>query len=206
MRPLLKLRMTKLQLVTYPHPILRHKSKPIVRVDVELHDMISQMFEIMYEFRGVGLAANQVNLPLRLFVANPTGERSEKEQELVFINPVLNKPKGNEESEEGCLSLPGINAPVKRSKSLHVNAFDRRGQEISGEVSGFLARIIQHETDHLDGVLFFDRLSEEMARPLEEDLGKLERRFQEAQNQQLVPSIDEIQKQIADWEARYCQL
>ena len=196
--------MTKLQLVTYPHPILRHKSKPIVRVDAELRDMIAQMFEIMYEFRGVGLAANQVNLPLRLFVANPTGERAEADQEMVFINPVLNKPKGNEESEEGCLSLPGINAPVKRSKSLHVNAFDLRGNEIQGEVSGFLARIVQHETDHLDGVLFFDRLSEEMSRPLEDELVKLERRFQESQTQNLIPPIEEIQKQIADWEARYC--
>ena len=196
--------MTKLQLVTYPHPILRHKSKPIVRVDSELQAMVAQMFEIMYEFRGVGLAANQVNLPLRLFVANPTGEREEKDQELVFINPVLNKPKGSEESEEGCLSLPGINAPVKRSKSLHVNAFDMRGQEIQGEVSGFLARIIQHETDHLDGVLFFDRLTDEMMRPLEEDLGKLERRFQESQSLNLIPSVAQIQTEIAGWEARYC--
>lgn len=196
--------MTKLQLVTYPHPILRHKSKPIVRVDAELHDMVAQMFEIMYEFRGVGLAANQVNLPIRLFVANPTGDKAEKGQEMVFINPVMNKPKGNEESEEGCLSLPGINAPVKRSKSLHVNAFDIRGQEIQGEVSGFLARIIQHETDHLDGVLFFDRLSEEMARPLEEQLGNLERRFQESQSQNLIPPIEQIQSEIAAWEARYC--
>nr|MCU0721735.1 peptide deformylase [Pirellula sp.] len=70
--------MAKLQLVTFPHPVLRHKSKPIVRVDAELLDLVNQMFEIMYDFRGVGLAANQVALPIRLFVANPSGDRKEK--------------------------------------------------------------------------------------------------------------------------------
>ncbi len=126
--------MAKLQLVTFPHPVLRHKSKPIVRVDAELHDLVNQMFEIMYDFRGVGLAANQVALPIRLFVANPSGDRQEKEQEMVFINPVINKPKGTVEAEEGCLSLPGLNANVFRSKSLEVNAYDLQGNEIAGPV------------------------------------------------------------------------
>lgn len=148
--------MLKLQLVTYPHPTLRHRSKPILRVDAQLKEIVEQMFEVMYEFRGVGLAANQVNLPIRLFVANPSGDKEERDQEMVFINPVINKPKGTLEAEEGCLSLPGINAHVKRSRSLQINAYDISGTEIAGEVDGFLARIIQHETDHLDGMLFID--------------------------------------------------
>lgn len=196
--------MAKLQLVTFPHPILRHKSKPIVRVDAELHDLVNQMFEIMYDFRGVGLAANQVALPIRLFVANPSGDRQEKEQEMVFINPVVNKPKGTVEAEEGCLSLPGLNANVFRSKSLEVNAYDIQGNEIAGPVDGFLARIIQHELDHLDGVMFIDRLTEESQRPLAEDLAKLVRRFHEARSEGSIPNDQQLAEQIAMWEKKYC--
>lgn len=196
--------MAKLQLVSFPHPILRHKSKPIVRVDAELHDLVNQMFEIMYDFRGVGLAANQVALPIRLFVANPSGDRKEKEQEMVFINPVVNKPKGTVDAEEGCLSLPGINANVLRSKSLDVNAYDLQGNEIAGPVDGFLARIIQHELDHLDGVLFIDRLTEEGQRPLLDDLAKLVRRFDEGRSEGTILSDQQISEHIAMWEKKYC--
>ncbi|XZE17907.1 peptide deformylase [Pirellulaceae bacterium SH449] len=196
--------MAKLQLVSFPHPVLRHKSKPIVRVDAELHDLVNQMFEIMYDFRGVGLAANQVALPIRLFVANPSGDRKEKEQEMVFINPVVNKPKGTVEAEEGCLSLPGINANIIRSKSLEVNAYDLQGNEIAGVVDGFLARIIQHELDHLDGVLFIDRLTEEGQRPLQDDLSKLSRRFDEGRSEGSIPSDDKLAEEISTWEKKYC--
>jgi peptide deformylase len=196
--------MAKLQLVTFPHPILRHKSKPIVRVDAELHDLVNQMFEIMYDFRGVGLAANQVALPIRLFVANPSGDRKEKEQEMVFINPVVNKPKGTVVAEEGCLSLPGVNAHVLRSKSLDVNAYDLQGNEIAGPVDDFLARIIQHELDHLDGVLFIDRLTEEGQRPLLDDMAKLVRRFDEGRSEGTIPTDQQLSEQIAIWEKKYC--
>lgn len=162
------------------------------------------MFEVMYEFRGVGLAANQVNLPIRLFVANPSGDKNERDQEMVFINPVINKPKGTVEAEEGCLSLPGINAHVKRSRSLQINAYDISGTEIAGEVDGFLARIIQHETDHLDGMLFIDRLSDETRRPLDDDLYKLERRFLESREQGTIPSDGQLADETAAWEKKYC--
>ncbi len=99
----------------------------------------------MYEHRGVGLAANQVNLPFRLFVANEMGNPDEGE-ELVFINPVISRGKGIDESEEGCLSIPGVNRQVKRNKSIHVNAYSLDGKEINQTVEGFLAKIIQHET------------------------------------------------------------
>ncbi|AMV30981.1 Peptide deformylase 1 [Pirellula sp. SH-Sr6A] len=196
--------MSKLQLVTYPHPILRHRSKPIQRVDAQFKDLIEQMFEIMYEFKGVGLAANQVNLPIRVFIANPTGDPDEKDQEMVFINPVINKPKGSVEAEEGCLSLPGINAQVKRSKSLQVNAYDLSGNEIAGEVDGFLARIIQHELDHLDGMLFIDRLADETLRPLIEDIAKLERRFIEGRELHQIPNDGELAEERTQWESKYC--
>ncbi|MFN5919340.1 MAG: peptide deformylase, partial [Planctomycetota bacterium] len=101
---------------------LRFTSKPLARVDDSLREMIEQMFQIMYEHRGVGLAANQVNLPLRLFIANPTGEKDSGE-ELVFLNPVIQKASGSFEADEGCLSLPGLHGTVKRNKSVQVNAY-----------------------------------------------------------------------------------
>jgi peptide deformylase len=195
--------MAALQLITYPHPTLRHPSKPIVRVDAELKAMIDEMFDIMYEFRGVGLAANQVNLPIRLFIANPSGDKDEG-PEMVFINPVVNKAKGAAEAEEGCLSLPGINAPVKRNKSLHINAYDMTGREINTEVEGYLARIIQHEVDHLDGVLFIDRLSDEMRRPLEEQLQSLANAFESRQQSGLMPGMDALSAEVESWEKKYC--
>jgi peptide deformylase len=195
--------MNPLQLITYPHPTLRHKSKPIARVDAQLVELVEQMFVIMYEFRGVGLAANQVNLPIRLFIANPSGNKEEG-PELVFINPVINKAKGAAEAEEGCLSLPGINAQVKRNRSLHVNAYDLSGNEINAEVEGFLGRIVQHEIDHLDGVLFIDRLSDELRRPLAEDIQKFESVFEANQKSGAVGSPETLRNQLLEWEQRYC--
>ena len=96
-----------LQIVQYPHSTLRHESKPIRRVNKELKKLVDEMFDLMYEASGVGLAANQVNLPLQLFIMNPAGERGDGEEH-VFINPVVSKPKGSEEKQEGCLSLPEL--------------------------------------------------------------------------------------------------
>jgi len=103
-----------LQIIHYPHPTLRHVSKPLARVDAELRAWVAEMFDLMYEHEGVGLAANQVDLPYRLFVCNPSGDQSEKESECVFINPVIVKGSGQHEHDEGCLSIPGIHAPVVR--------------------------------------------------------------------------------------------
>ena len=195
--------MSPLQLITYPHPTLRHPSKPIVRVDALLKELVEQMFEIMYEFRGVGLAANQVNLPIRLFIANPSGNREEG-PEMVFINPVINKAKGTAEAEEGCLSLPGINAHVKRNKSLQINAYDLSGNEIKADVDGFLGRIIQHEIDHLDGVMFIDRLSEELRRPISEQIEAFEIAFDEKQKSGTVAQNPVLHDQLLAWEQKYC--
>jgi peptide deformylase len=195
--------MASLKLIPYPHPTLRHRSKPIVRVDQELKNMIDEMFEIMYEFRGVGLAANQVNLPIRLFIANPSGDKVEG-PEMVFINPVISKGKGTADAEEGCLSLPGVNAQVKRNKSLHINAYSMDGTEINTEVDGFLARIIQHEVDHLDGVLFIDRLSDEIRRPIADQIAKFENSFDTRRKSGEVPSDEALREQIVEFEKKYC--
>ena len=109
------------------------------------------MFELMYDAKGVGLAANQVDLPFRLFVTNLAGAPDEGE-EMVFINPVVERPKGNTEQDEGCLSLPEVYAPVRRPERITVSAYDLSGNEINGEIDGIMARVVQHETDHLDAV------------------------------------------------------
>jgi len=147
------------RVIHYPHPALLRVSKPLRRVDAELKKMIAEMFDLMYQNKGIGLAANQVDLPYRLFVVNLSGDPKSKDEERVFINPVLSKPKGSDEAEEGCLSLPGLYAPVRRASAVHVSAYDLSGKEIAADVDGLLARCIQHETDHLDGVMFIDRLS-----------------------------------------------
>lgn len=148
-----------MQIIHYPHPTLRHESRPLRRVDAELRAIVDEMFALMYANEGVGLAANQVDLPYRLFVVNVESDPEVKEAEMVFINPVLSKPKGHDEAEEGCLSIPGVHGPVRRAERISVQAYDLAGAEIRGEYSGLLARVVQHETDHLDGTLFIDRLS-----------------------------------------------
>lgn len=100
-----------MKIITYPHPTLRRVAKPVRRVDAELKRIVREMFDLMYEAKGIGLAANQVDMPIRLFIVNLEAEAG-KGEELVFINPVLSRPKGSDEAEEGCLSLPGLYGPV----------------------------------------------------------------------------------------------
>jgi peptide deformylase len=192
-----------LQLIQYPHPTLRFISKPLARVDDSLREMIEQMFHIMYEHRGVGLAANQVNLPLRLFIANPTGEKDSGE-ELVFLNPVIQKASGTIEADEGCLSLPGLHGVVKRNKSVQVNAYSMDGKEINLKVEGFLARIIQHEVDHLDGVLFIDRMFDQGA-ILADEIDRFEARFAKQRQEGLIPDDSKLDEQRQAWLDKYCR-
>jgi peptide deformylase len=148
-----------LQVIQYPHPTLRHKSKPLKRVDAGLREIVREMFALMYEHKGIGLAANQVDLPYRLFVLNIKGDPKAVDEEYVFINPILSNRKGSAEAEEGCLSLPGLYGDVRRPEKVRVNAYNLEGKEITLDVDGLFARAVQHEIDHLDGVLFIDRLS-----------------------------------------------
>ncbi|MGB8852002.1 MAG: peptide deformylase [Pirellulales bacterium] len=151
-----------LQLVEYPHPALLRRAKPVSRIDDALAAAVEQMFDIMYDARGVGLAANQVALPYRLFIVNCEGERGQGEEH-VFINPVLSRPRGTAIQEEGCLSLPGVRMDVRRPERIVVDAWSLDGQPIHLDVDGLLARVIQHEFDHLEGRLFTDRLPEAAA-------------------------------------------
>lgn len=192
-----------MKIVEYPHPTLRHKSKPIRRVDAALRDVVTEMFQLMYEAEGIGLAANQVNLPYRLFVAN-LRDRGENE-ELVFINPVISGQKGSDEAEEGCLSLPGLYAPVRRPEKITVTAYNLEGQEMRLEgVGDLLARVIQHETDHLDGVLFIDRLSEAATIEVGDEVSEFEKKFERRRAADEIPSDEQLAERLAEIEAAYC--
>jgi peptide deformylase len=192
-----------LKIVYYPHPTLRHKSTPLRRVNGRVKDIVREMFALMYEAKGVGLAANQVDLPFRLFVTNLAGAPEEGE-ELVFINPVIERPKGKVEQEEGCLSLPDVYAPVRRPERIAVSAYDLSGNEINCEIDGMFARVVQHETDHLDGVLFVDRLSETVRFGVEEALHDFETEFLHQRERDAIPSDDEIHNRLAELESQFC--
>ncbi len=189
-----------LQIIHYPHPALRHPSKTLKRVDAELRNIVAEMFDLMYEHEGVGLAANQVDLPYRLFVANSEGSPDDKEAERVFINPVLSLPHGQEEDEEGCLSIPSVYAPVTRSETITVQAYDLAGNEFTAEVSGLMARIVQHETDHLDGTLFIDRLSPTQLAAIRDKLEEFELVFRSRTETGEMPSADQIAARLRELE------
>jgi peptide deformylase len=122
----------------------------------------------------------------------------------VLINPVLSRPRSNEELEEGCLSLPNINGNVIRAKTIRVNAFDLNGQELNQDFSGFEARIIQHETDHLNGMLFIDRMNEGSMVDIVDELGFLNTDFESRQRTAAIAPSGALLAHLTGWEAKYC--
>lgn len=145
-------------ILTYSHPILRQVTRPVQNLNGDLHQLIQDMVETMYAAPGVGLAANQVGSLHRVFVANPS-EDHDPAKLLVVINPELVESQDELVSEEGCLSIPEFRDEVRRARRVLVRGLDRNGRPIQVEGEDLLARILQHEIDHLNGVLFVDRLS-----------------------------------------------
>lgn len=142
-------------IIHWPDPRLKKPSVPVVKFDVRLRLLAARMLELMHASKGVGLAAPQVGLNVRLFVMNPTGQPPD---DTIYVNPILTEGEGDEEAEEGCLSLPGIYVQVSRFKSLRMQAMDVDGNPIDQAKSGILARIWQHEFDHLNGTILLDRM------------------------------------------------
>jgi peptide deformylase len=146
-----------LRIVHYPHPALRRTAAPVEAVTDELRDVAKRMLELMHASDGVGLAAPQVDLGWRLFVANPTGQADD---DRVYINPQLTDPTPHTDRvEEGCLSIPDVRAPIMRPVGITISATDLDGQSFTDTAEQLLARIWQHETDHLNGVLILDRMT-----------------------------------------------
>jgi peptide deformylase len=164
--------MSILKVARMGHPVLRTPARALEPAEIKsapVQQLIDDLFETMREYQGVGLAAPQVHVGLRLFVAGFAPRRDEEDDEeqdeeariplMALINPEIT-PLGRETAEdwEGCLSIPDIRGRVPRATQIRVKALDRRGRKIELTARNFTARVIQHETDHLDGVLFFDRM------------------------------------------------
>jgi peptide deformylase len=156
--------MARLDILEFPDPRLRTVAKPVTVVDDALRVLIDDMFETMYAAPGIGLAASQVDVHMRLLVLD-VSENSDAP--MVFINPEILEKDGEQIYQEGCLSVPGIYADVHRAEHIRVRALDRDGQPFECEAHGVLAVCIQHEMDHLAGKLFVDYLS-----PLKRDMVK----------------------------------
>lgn len=176
-----------LEIVTYGHPALRSKGKPVEKIDEHIRQLAEDMLDTMYENDGVGLAAQQVGLPLQMCVidVSPVRDRPstlwidgkkvpiKKHMPLVLINPTIELLGESESGPEGCLSFPGISAEIARPSSVRVHAQDIEGRTISFEAAGLLSRAVQHEYDHLQGVLFIDRMTPEDRKALEPEIEKL---------------------------------
>lgn len=150
--------MAVLEIKTYPNEVLKKKAQPITELNGDLQKLIDDMIETMYSAYGVGLAAPQVGVSKRLIVVD-TSPREENQSLIVLINPEIVNSEGEILSEEGCLSLPGFITRLKRKEKVIVKGLTRQGKEIQIEATGLLARALQHEIDHLDGILIIDRIS-----------------------------------------------
>lgn len=149
-----------LEILKYPDPRLHEKSVPVTKFDAELHRLLDGMATAMYAANGVGLAAPQVGRTVRAFVIDIGGSEEQPEKRLYeFINPKISDGSGKIAYEEGCLSVPGITEEVTRKKKITVEYQDRNGETRTMNAEDLLAVAIQHENDHLDGVLFVERLS-----------------------------------------------
>jgi peptide deformylase len=166
----------QLKIINYPDPRLKKVSKPVAVVDEAIRALAGRMLELMREHRGVGLAAPQVGHNIRLFVMNHTGEPGD---DRVFINPELSEAEGAEEAEEGCLSLPGLNANIVRDKTMRIVATDLAGKRIEQKASGYEARVWQHEFDHLNGTLIIDRMGTVAKMTAKKKLKEMEEKFAE---------------------------
>ncbi len=145
-----------LKIIFWPDPHLKKVSKPVEIFDQNLAALAQRMFELMRESRGVGLAAPQVGKNIRLFVMNHNGEPA---SDRIYVNPRLSEPSDQEQAEEGCLSLPKVNIQVIRNKAMRMQAQDLSGKPFEQTETGYIARIWQHEVDHLNGILLTDRMS-----------------------------------------------
>ncbi len=148
--------MAKREILRYPDPRLRTKAAPISAVDDSIRALAADLLETMYAAPGIGLAATQVNVHKRLVVIDVS---EQQDQALCLVNPVLAACEGSQDTEEGCLSVPGVFDTVVRAAKVRLRALDLRGQTLELEAEGLLAVCIQHEIDHLDGKLFVDYLS-----------------------------------------------
>jgi peptide deformylase len=186
-----------MKIVQYPHPALRYDARPLTALDERVRRYAAEMLGLMYEAKGLGLAATQVALPYQLFVANFAGDPQQKEHERVYINPVILERKGSVEGEEGCLSFPGLFQKVRRAKTVVVHAYNLAGELVEEQASDLAARVLQHEIDHLHGVLYIDKMGTIARLASRSALKEFEREFQKARERGEIPSDAEIARALA---------
>ena len=151
--------MSKLKIVTYPNKILTKKSEPVTDINKEIHKLIEDMADTMYAFSGVGLAAIQVGIPKQIIIYDHIAEENKRNFQ-ALINPEIVKHNGSQTSEkEGCLSLPGLRANVRRFQAVSVKGLNLQGKPVTIDAEGLLAVILQHEIEHLNGALLVDKIS-----------------------------------------------
>jgi peptide deformylase len=158
----------------YGDPVLRQRAKEVGEFDESLGRLVEDMRETMTAYNGVGLAANQVGVLQRVLVVDVPLEDAPRVR-LALVNPTIESRSGSQPSEEGCLSIPGIIGEVTRAERVRVRALDEKGAPVTVEAEGYVARALQHEVDHLDGVLFVDRLGVLKKQFLRRDLEALAR-------------------------------
>jgi len=190
-----------MKIVHYPHPALRHPAKPVSSIDKKLHLQIGEMMGLMYEAKGLGLAAPQVALPFQLLVMNITGDPTKPECEEVFLNPTIVERRGIVDDEEGCLSFPGLYQKIRRAKTIKIHAYDLKGQTVERVVSDLEARAWQHEIDHLNGILFIDKMGPIAKLTSRSSVKNFEREFRQAQEKGEIPPDVEIEKLLAALES-----
>ncbi len=171
--------MPLLDILFYPAPELKIKSLPVEKPDEDLERLLDDMTETLRDADGVGLAAPQVGRNIRVLVVDVPLPESEEREFYELVNPEIVSSRGFQMGEEGCLSVPGFFANVRRKDQVRVSALDRKGKRFTIDADGMLSRVLQHEIDHLDGILFFDRL-----RQLKKDLlvKQINERFVSAQD------------------------
>ncbi len=187
-----------LRIVPYNHPALRFESRPVATIDESLRSTVRQMFDLMYEAKGIGLASNQVGLPYRFFILNLASDPNTPEDELVFLNPEIVKRHASIIGEEGCLSFPGLYANVQRARKIKIQAYNLAGQPFEVEAEDLLSRAIQHESDHLDGVLFIDRLTADLREKVAAKVHGFEKDFRKLQAAGEYRSDDDILRGLRD--------
>ena len=147
------------KILIYPHKILSQKAEPVTEINKELGDLVDQLLETMFVAKGLGLAANQMGVLKRVAVIGTAFVKGGPDS-MVLVNPyVVDLKEGSATDNESCLSIPGYEAPVQRASKIHLGAYDKDGEFFDIEVEGPLARCIQHEVDHLNGICFVDRMS-----------------------------------------------
>jgi peptide deformylase len=191
-----------MKIIHYPHPALRHAGKAVTTIDKDLRLQIGQMMDCMYEAKGLGLAAPQVALPYQLLVMNVTGDPNQKEREEIYLNPVIVDRKGVMDGEEGCLSFPGLFQKVRRAKTIKIHAYDLKGKMVEKVVSDLESRAWQHEIDHLNGVLFIDKMGILAKLASRGSLRSFEYDFKKAQERGEIPPETDIQKLLLALEGK----